>query len=698
MLDFNLRTQLGIFAGAMALRAQEKGLELILDVTGIKHSMVVGDPSRIRQVLTNLVGNAIKFTESGEVVIRTELKDEGDNNLTFHASIIDTGIGIPADKIDNLFESFTQVDASTTRQFGGTGLGLAIVKKLVELMQGSIHVSSESGQGSQFEFSIPLQLSTQSQQVIPQVDIAALKLLVVDDNATNREVLRGQLESWGAKVVLADSGAVALALCQQCLDEGRALFDVAFLDMQMPFMDGAQLGQVLRKNNSFDNMKMIMMTSMSQRGDAQYFADLGFVAYFPKPVTTSDLFDALAVVADDGEALRTAQPLLTQHYVKSLNRHDSVDRQSAWPADVRILLVEDNNINQEVALGMLKEIGLTADTANDGKEALAALNNTLVDSPYTLILMDCQMPIMDGYSTAKAIRAGQGGQYYCDITMLALTANAMSGDKQKCLDAGMNDYLSKPINPDDLVIILEKWLCVHDISVINPDAPLLDRRLQEEHVPEADQVIEANTELEIWDEQAALKRMSGKPKTLVRIAELYLNTVPAEFAAVKAAMEADDRSGLHELAHKIKGIAGHLSAMQLCHIAQRLEVMATAQQTNSIELKSLCTQLQDAHELVCIRIQSFLKLQKVDVPASLDVLSTEALLVLLQQLLKNLQHGDYIDELQLQQLKQGHSDVAVVALLDQLCHQISVFDFEKAEQTVNKLYAHFGETNVLGKD
>jgi len=446
IIDFNLRSMLGELVESMSLQTQNKGVELILDLINVESSMVRGDPGRIRQVFSNLIGNAIKFTVQGEITISAELllKDE----LELHCKVIDTGIGIPEDKQALLFDSFSQVDASTTRKYGGTGLGLAIAQKICKLMGGDIHVSSQEGQGSCFEFSMVLEPSNQSQQVVPHVNISSLNLLIVDDNSTNREVLKGQLEFWGANVVEADSGFTAMAICDsQINDKKKAFFDIALIDMQMPGMDGAELGEKLQADSRFNTMKLVMMTSMSQRGDAQFFAALGYSAYFPKPATTSDLFDALTVVADNGDALENAQPLVTSHYIKALGaktQEDKTDKQ--WPDDLKLLLVEDNPVNQMVAKGNLKKLGLQVDVAPDGLQALEKLKAASDESPYTMILMDCQMPVMDGYETSRQIRSGQAGERYINTTIIAMTANAMQGDREKCLGTGMNDYLTKPIN------------------------------------------------------------------------------------------------------------------------------------------------------------------------------------------------------------------------------------------------------------
>jgi len=466
-LDFNLRDMLGDFAEAMGFQAQAKGIELVLDVTQIDESTVKGDPGRIRQILTNIVGNSIKFTSSGEIVIQAELKSIDEQTWKFNCQISDTGMGIPDEKMSSLFDSFSQVDASTTRKYGGTGLGLAIVKKLCELMDGDITVTSEDAKGSCFTLNIQLQKSTNSQLVVPKVDMSKLNVLIVDDNETNREVLRGQLEHWGASVVEANSGDEALTVCDEHIQNNdRQFFDIAFLDMQMPGMDGAELGKKISKDERFSKMKLVMMTSMGHQGEARYFADLGFSAYFPKPATTSDLFDALSVVVDGGKALQQAEPLVTKHYLKTLARSDKqtlAELEEDCFNNTRILLVEDNHVNQLVATGILKQHGFKmVDIAANGLEAINSLQQASEDMPYSIVIMDCQMPEMDGYEATRIIRAGKADERNIAIPIVAMTANAMQGDREKCLEAGMNDYLAKPVVPDLLIEKLLEWLSTKD--------------------------------------------------------------------------------------------------------------------------------------------------------------------------------------------------------------------------------------------
>ena len=473
VVDFNLLQLLGDFSESYGLRVLEKGIELIVDTSQIKQTMVEGDPGRLRQVLNNVVGNAIKFTEKGEIVVSVSIEAynaeggsaEGDScELMLRCSVKDTGIGISKDKQAMLFESFTQADSSTTRRYGGTGLGLSISKQLCELMGGDISVSSELGEGSSFEFSLRLKSSDFAAPALPDVSIDQVKILIVDDNSTSLEVLQNQLEAWGAEVTAVSSAMQALKQLETVLsDEDKGIFDLAILDMQMPEIDGAELGQRIRADQRLDQLKLVMMTSMSHRGDAKYFASLGFQGYFPKPVTTDDLYGALAVVTEGGDALAQAQPLVTSHYLHSLSRTQTHMSESGSecrdvPISGRILLVEDNVINQEVAKIMLENLGFTVDIAGNGLEALQQLKAMADEAPYQLVLMDCQMPEMDGYAATREIRLGHVDSKTKDIPIIAMTANAMKGDREECLQAGMDDYISKPVDPVKLETALTQWL------------------------------------------------------------------------------------------------------------------------------------------------------------------------------------------------------------------------------------------------
>lgn len=560
-LHFNLRDLFGEFAESIALRAEEKGLELIVDLIGIEHSMVIGDPGRIRQLLSNLVGNAIKFTGAGEILIRASQESTIEGTTILRCSIEDTGIGIPSDQITKLFDQFTQVDASTTRKFGGTGLGLAIVKQLCELMQGGISANSTPGKGSVFEFHITLKPSDQSAPAMPDIDVSELNILVVDDNTTNREVLKEQLCQWGVTVIEADSAARALDILGK---QSSPPFDIAILDMQMPGMDGGQLGEAMRKNPKFADIKLVMMTSMAHRDNAGFFKSIGVDAYFPKPVTTRDIYKVFAVTSQKTSS-RRPHSLVTRRYLSEIEDVSVTQASAKTNADTidesrkahRILLVEDNVINQQVALGILEDHGFQVDISGDGQEAIDALKQFSELAPYHLVLMDCQMPVMDGYHATREIRQGNADPINKDIPIIAMTANAMTGDKEKCLSAGMSDYLSKPVEAFSLVTMLKKWLSA------TADA---------EQFTTID--IESSAVADVWDREAFLKRVGGRVDRMKILLNSFTASTDPYFEGLNQSIKNTDSIQAKAQIHAIKGVVANLGANQLFETAKRLEQLA----------------------------------------------------------------------------------------------------------------------------
>ena len=436
-LDVDLRDTFEDVARLLSIQAHAKGLELTAQIDAKLPDLVKGDAGRIRQILLNLAGNAIKFTAQGEVSLEIKVLDTGEDGTTVRCEVRDTGIGIPADRLGSLFAPFMQVDTSTTRRFGGTGLGLSIVRRLVELMGGETGVESTEGAGSLFWFTAhfaPVVNSLQPRFPAP-ASIKGQRVLVVDDNATNRKVLMGQLLLCGVEPVSASSADEALALMRQADAAGRA-FDAALLDHLMPDCDGAELGRLIIQDEKLKLTRLILLTSSGQRGDGQVFADIGFAAYLLKPVTQRDLTECLILVlANTAHSWHLqSQPMITRHALRA-QRAQSRNR---------ILLAEDNPVNQKVASKLLEKLQYRVDVVADGLAAVAAWQSGKFD----LIIMDCQMPQMDGYEAAREIRRLEAGKRR--IPIVALTAHAMTGDEAKCRAAGMDDYLSKPIEREKL--------------------------------------------------------------------------------------------------------------------------------------------------------------------------------------------------------------------------------------------------------
>jgi len=456
-VEFNLRDSMGDILQPHALRASEKGLELAYQVHPDVPDALVGDPGRLRQIIVNVVGNAIKFTERGEVVVSVEIAECGTldaekggrekehaatsnlQSIGLHFAVSDTGIGIVPDKQRTIFAAFEQSDTSTTRWYGGTGLGLAISTRLVAMMDGSIWVESKTDQGSTFHFTVRMgtQTSPPARPVhMKQDDIEDLRVLVVDDNATNRRILYEMLRHWRMKPVAVDGGPSALQAIAQAKQAGQP-FGLLLLDANMPAMDGFELVERIRREPDFDSATVMMLTSSGQRGDAARCRQLGISAYLTKPIKQSALLKAITNVIGKTEQADATIPLVPLHTLRKN------------PRPLRILLAEDNIVNQKVTVGMLEKRGHTVVVAGNGKAALVCFKGQGAQ-PFDLILMDVQMPEMDGFQASARIREDEnavGGH----IPIIALTASAMNGDREKCLQAGMDSYLSKPLKAAELV-------------------------------------------------------------------------------------------------------------------------------------------------------------------------------------------------------------------------------------------------------
>ena len=448
-LPFDLRLTIEDTLDLLAPTAQAKHLELVGLIDAQAPNAVIGDPGRIRQILTNLIGNAIKFTESGEVLVQVLKAEETAASVLLRFEIVDTGVGLNEEAKAKLFQSFTQADSSTARKYGGTGLGLAICKRLTELMGGQIGIQSFPGTGTCVWFTIRLLTQTYTAVVPtpPLIDnLSGLRICLVDDNATNRSLLQYHACDWKMHYDSAEDGPSALSLIRRAAAEGKP-FDLAILDMHMPGMGGLELGRAIRADANLNGTRLVLLTSLGRRGDAKLAHASGFSAYLTKPVRKKHLYDCLRLVMGqapsshaDSPAAIPAQPLITRHQVAEMHAH------------LRLLVVDDNPINQKVAVKMLEKLGYRVDVASNGNEALAALTR----HHYNLVFMDCQMPELDGFDTTRMIRAHE--QPGCHLPIIAMTANAMEGDREHCLDSGMDDFVSKPVKSQDLNKMLTQWL------------------------------------------------------------------------------------------------------------------------------------------------------------------------------------------------------------------------------------------------
>jgi CheY-like chemotaxis protein len=439
-IEFSLRGCLESAMKALALRAHQKGLELNCHVHTDVPDAVVGDPGRLRQILVNLVGNAVKFTEWGEVTVQVEKQAEENATLWLRFRVQDTGIGIPPEKQTAVFESFTQADGSTARRYGGTGLGLSISRGLVEMMGGTISVESTPGRGSAFHFTARLGAGKLLEEVasVQESNLVGVRVLVVDDNATNRRILEEILRGWHMNPTLAEDVSEALSCLERALDEGKP-FPLVLTDVNMPGMDGFELVERIRQNPRLAAATLMMLTSAGHRGDAARCRELGVAAYLTKPVGQSELFDALMRVLGSG-ARRVSTALVTHHLLREERKGP------------RVLLVEDNVINQTLAVRLLERRGCSVEVAGNGRDAVAAFERRNFD----LVLMDVHMPEMDGLQATAVIREKERS-LGTHVPIVAMTAHAMKGDREQCLAAGMDGYITKPVRAQELFEVLKAF-------------------------------------------------------------------------------------------------------------------------------------------------------------------------------------------------------------------------------------------------
>jgi CheY-like chemotaxis protein len=529
-INFQLRDSLGDTIDTLALRAEQLGLELVCHILPDVPDALISDPGRIRQIIVNLVGNAIKFTEKGEVVLRVKKESQTEDEVFLHFSVTDTGIGITSDQQKKIFGAFTQADSSTTRKFGGTGLGLAISTLLVKEMGGQLWVKSELGQGSEFHFTlcVGLQKGAAARQALAEPkSLRDLAVLVVDDNETNRYILKEILTSWHMRPTLAEDGKEALAVLDRIWNAGNKI-PLVILDAQMPGMDGFTLAKQIRENTRFDEVKLIMLSSIGRRGDAARCGELRVDGYLTKPVKQSELLGTIATVFGDRleERQTTLPSLVTRHSLRESCRH------------LHILLTEDNAVNQKLAARMLQKRGHTLVLANNGKEALAALAKDTFD----LVLMDIQMPEMDGIQATEAIRREEEGTPN-HIPIVAMTAHAMKGDREKCLTAGMDNYVSKPIKAQELFDVIEGSLTGFAEK---------KEKLSNEQI-----------ETEIFNKEDALAFVDGDMELLREIAELFAEDSKNQLQQIRQAIASSDAKTLERVAHTLKGAVGNFAKLEM---------------------------------------------------------------------------------------------------------------------------------------
>jgi signal transduction histidine kinase/CheY-like chemotaxis protein len=550
-----LRDLLSDTLRALAPQAHNKRLELTCDVSSEVMDAVWVDPVRLRQVLINLVGNAIKFTPQGEVSVRVTLIATEGEVQRVRFSVSDTGIGIPPEKLQAIFQPFTQADGSTTRRYGGTGLGLTICDRLIQMMGGRIWVESVVGQGSTFHFEIPLrraQGSIEKRVVIP-VDLTGLPILIADDNATNRRVLADTLRLWGAlPTAVADVEQAWQALWQSRKENTR--FAAILLDAMMPEVDGFQFAAAIRQEAAFADIPILLLTSADRPGDLVRCRELGIAAYLLKPVKASELNQALAkVLVRSSSVVGSPTGNTSSENKREADGERSVQPTSATPGSTRsfrVLLAEDNPVNQHVAVRTLERMGHVVTVVSNGRAAVEEWER----GQYDVILMDVQMPELDGFEATRMIRQMEAGRA-CRTPIIAMTAHAMKGDRERCLAAGMDDYVAKPVRREELEAAINRVLSQAPRTVETPPpvatpAPLLDQA-------------------------GALERLGGDVALLTELVSLFLQDAPKLIAEIHSALAQQDADALRRAAHSLKGASAYIGATTASEIAYRLERLAT---------------------------------------------------------------------------------------------------------------------------
>ena len=535
MIAFNLYDCVGETMKTLALRAHQKGLELAYDADPEVPSQLVGDPGRLRQILINLIGNAIKFTQHGEVLVTIERLSQDARGVELHFKVKDTGIGIPPEKQGLLFKAFSQADSSTTRKYGGTGLGLAISTRLVELMGGKIWLESTAGQGSTFHFRARFaadEAKTQPASPALEAELQGLSVLLVDDNETNRRILCGMTRGWGMRPCAVESGALALAALETAQQKGDP-FRLVLIDGNMPIMDGFELAERIKKGAVQEaEATVLMLTSGGQRGEANLCRRLGISAYLLKPVLKADLMAAILKALSQRQGEKRASPLLVTRCTL---------RESA--RKLRILVAEDNEVNQRVIIRVLQKMGHTPVLAQTGKEALALASAEKFD----LAFMDVQMPEMDGLAATAAIRKSETNSR-AHLPIFAMTAHAMTGDRERCLEAGMDGYITKPVRFSDI----EQTLAGLAGTPGTPVEP---------------------AQAASWNKVEALDRIGGDEELLREVCQIFLEESPKLLKKLQQAVAAGDADGVVRAAHSLKGESSYLSAGGTSRAARQLEEM-----------------------------------------------------------------------------------------------------------------------------
>jgi signal transduction histidine kinase/CheY-like chemotaxis protein/HPt (histidine-containing phosphotransfer) domain-containing protein len=585
-LEFDITGLLEDFTEAFAWQAQQKGLEILCDATPNLPSMVKGDPGRVRQILTNLTGNALKFTQSGEVLIHCSKLEETDQTWLLRFSVKDTGIGIPEEKIETIFEKFRQADSSTTRKYGGTGLGLTISRQLVALMGGEIGVNSTENVGSEFWFTLKLKktetpsANRESVALTIHEHLTGKRALIVADNPTNRSLLSRQLTTWGIHVQTAETKEQALSILSKDASSSHPI-EICLIDFHLADTDGEDLGHAIRRCKDYDPVRLVMLTSYGFRGASRQFSEIGFDAYLTKPVRQRELHDILAMLINP---LKTHDPsskrktVITRHTIREI-------RKPFEGPPSRILVAEDNAINQQVITHILARMGIHFHLATNGKEAIEQLRQ----SDYDLLLLDIEMPVMNGIETIQAIRHPDSTVRNPKIPVIAMTAYAMENERKHFLELGMNDCLTKPIKPETVAEKLDAWLSPHSAAEAfqppasrSPIAATPAAPPSESGTPPSNPFTTPKETRTMIDKESLLERVMDNHELASLLIEQFNTDGQEMLSGVRSAFEQEDFETLRKRAHALKGTAANISFISMQEVALELEQAAASRNTESL--------------------------------------------------------------------------------------------------------------------
>ncbi|NOZ23283.1 MAG: response regulator [Planctomycetes bacterium] len=661
--EFQLQDVLEDLADLFANQAAEKEIEMIIARDPDVPSALAGDPLRLRQVLVNLTSNAVKFTEGGEIFVNVTCVEETENEAALSFMVKDTGIGIPQEHLGKLFQAFTQADGSTTRRYGGTGLGLSISQQLVGLMGGEIRVESEVGKGTTFFFDLRFGKQAREKEPAPtlSVDIRGLKVLVADDNQTTRHVLGQMLESFGFDVATVASGEEALEELRAGADTSKP-YQLVLMDWKMPGKDGLDTSREIRLDPQLSETPIVIITAFGREPEMREGQEIGINGFLHKPIQQSVLFNTLMeVIGQEQRDHAARRRMITEESLRT-----------APLKGVRVLLAEDNPINQEVAAKILAEAGVDVTIVNNGSKAVETAKRGFFDA----VLMDVQMPEMDGYQATRAIREDARLD---QLPVIAMTAHAMKGDREKCLNAGMNDYISKPIHPEHLFSVLEKWTRSHK-GTTEASAPPAAKA----------QPFLGVGPLAGLDIQAGLQRLAGDEALYTKLLIDFASNYSGIANDMARALAAGDTEKVRELAHSLKGVAGNLSADDLAEAAADLE-----RSIKTGELDDLAGKARVVTDALTPVLESIATLEQatedeVDAADGTREPDMDEVGPLLVELAKLLAGNDTEAEDLMPSITKHLTASRVARDVKKLQGQIEQFDFDAAQETLNQI------ANVLG--